>query len=583
MGSEPAAECRQIGLIVMQPAESKLLPPLKFWILLSLAYVLLMIFVKPVAVGGDSAMYADDIERSLPHAWGETHDLWNFAHALWRPMGRLLSEMFLGTLTPHLGGNPNMAIGVLLMLPNLIAGLICGLVLQTMIWKLTGNGWATFFTAFAFLCLNPLLHYTRLGSPYIVGITCTTIATYLAAFHPVRKWWTAVIAGVLCGIAVLCWAPFLMSFPGVLFSIWILGRKNSGMPSIRFVILMCAAAGVLAASFYLFAMSVAGIHGVSGLIAWIHESAPDSKDAKALRMISGMARSFYELGNDSIWLKWYRFHDPYAKVGLLDLVRESLSKIAFFYTSLFGLMILLWHSATGKRLLLFIAVATLPHIGVALAYESGSVERYVGFLPALFLGFGYAIGSAELSAVRKVVAGLLCCLHIPFNVMSASERNISNIVQKDPARLNVLLSLPPASRIFVINGFDPIARLSYGDPLNPMHKKRFGTVNVVPAFGKPVELWSLDFACTTVLKTDRGDEVWVSKRFLSPQPQRSWLWVEGDLPGLTWNMLHEYFSRFDTGIQRGGEDGFFRITATGETRQRLLAEIEASGQTCEAK
>lgn len=568
-----------------QPAavSMKTLPPLRLWIFLSLAFVLLMIFIKPVPIGGDASMYADDIEKSLPHGWGETHDLWNFAHVLWRPLGRLLAEMFLGVLAPHFGGNFNMTIGFLLMLPNLITGLLCGLVLQAMVWKLTGSGWASFLVAFAFLCLNPLLHYSRLGSPYIVGITCTTLATYFAGFHPVRTWGAAVAAGALSGIAVLCWAPFLVSFPAILLSIWILGRPNTGMPRILFAIMICAAAGILSASFYLLAMSVAGIHGVSGLMAWIHESAQDSKDAKALRMISGMARSFYELGNDSTWLKWYRFHDPYAKVGIAELVRQSLSRIALFYTSLLGLAILLWRSTTGKRLFLFIAVATLPHIGIALAYESGSVERYVGFLPALFLGFGYAAGSAELSTARHVIAALLCCLHIPFNLLSASERNVSNLVQEDPARLNVLLSLAPQDRIFVINGFDPLSRLSYGDPLNPLHKRKFGTVNAFPSFAQPIRLWSLDFACTVVLKTDQGSQVWVSKRFLAEQPRRKWLWVEGDYPGLTWTMMHDYFSTFDTSIQEGGEDGFFKVSATGETRQRLLAQIGASGQTCDGK
>jgi hypothetical protein len=74
--------------------------------------------------------------------------------------------------------------------------------------------------------------------------------------------------------------------------------------------------------------------------------------------------------------------------------------------------------------------------------------------------------------------------------------------------------------------------------------------------------------------------VWVTKRFLSPQPQRSWFWIEGDLPGLTWDMMHKYFLSFDTSVERGGEDGFFKVAAIGETRKRLLAEIETAGQTC---
>lgn len=558
------------------------LPPIRLWLLSSLAFALLMFFVKPVAIGGDSAMYADDIEKSLPHGWSETHELWNFAHVMWRPLGRLLAEWFLGVVTPHLAGNVNMGIGILLILPNLIAALVCALTLQAMIWKMTGNAWASLLACVAFLCLNPLLNYSRLGSPYIVGIAGTTLATYFASFHPVRSWWTALLAGVFAGASVLCWAPFLVSFPAIVFSIWLFGRnENAGMPRLRFAALVCAATGGLVVVFYAFAMGVAGIHGISGLLAWIHESTPDSRNKKLLRMASGMARGFYELGDDSVWLKWYILRDPYAKVGIMDLVRESLARIALFYAALLGLAVLLWHSPLGRRLLLFITIAALPHLAVASLYESGSVERYVGILPAIYLGFGYAIGSAELGVTRQLIAALLCCLHIPFNVAAASERNVGNVVERDPARLAVLSSLPPHSRVFVINGLDPLMRLSYGEGTNPLHQLRLASVNsITPSLGPRVPFWRRDFACVVLLISNQGGEVWMTKRVLSPQPQRKWLWVEGDVPGLTWSAIQAYFRAFDSGIERGGPDGFFRVSPEDGQRQRLLADVEASGQAC---
>jgi len=558
------------------------LPPLQFWVLLCVVYVLLMTFVKPVTIGGDASMYADDIAKSLPHGWSESRGIWNFAHVLWRPMGRLLAKWFLAVLNPSFGGNATMTIGFLIMLPNLIAGLVCALALQVMIWKLTGNGWAGFLVTCAFLCLNPLLHFSRIGSPYILAMTCATLASCVAGFLP-RTWWTAVLAGAFAATAVLCWAPFLVSFPGVLCALWIFGAAQQGMPRLRFAIVTCLAATIVAGAFYLFAMNEAGIHGLSGLVGWIHESAQDSKDSKLVRMISGLARSVYELGFDSVWLKWYRFHDPYAKVGLLELVRESLARVALFYASLLGLLALLWFSPSGKRVLGFLAVAALPHIGVALAYESGSVERYVGLLPALFLAFGYAAGSAELSAFRRALAVVLCCLHVPFNLLSASGRNLDVALQKDPARLEVLTSLAPQDRVFVVNGYDPLSALSFGDPLNALHKRKLAIVKAFPPFGLPIRLWNLDFACTVLASSDRGAQVWVSTRFLAPAPERSWLWVEGDLPGLTWEMMHNYFLSFDTSEQRGGADGFFRVPATSETRHRLEAQVQASGQSCPAQ
>ena len=119
---------------------------------------------------------------------GNLHEIWNFAHLGWRPLGRLLAEAFLNPLRPYFGNNNDMAITFLLMLPNMITALVCGLVVQRAVWKITGNDWASSLTAaFAFLCLNPLLNYSRLGSPWY----CCCLAVYDAlALYLVRRFTT---------------------------------------------------------------------------------------------------------------------------------------------------------------------------------------------------------------------------------------------------------------------------------------------------------------------------------------------------------------------------------------------------------
>jgi len=544
------------------------------WIALTVAFLLLLLFTNTLPVGGDTAMYSADINNSLQRDWADP-EIWNFAHLIWRPLGRALSLAFLDRILYQFGNNRTMGISFLLMCPNILAALICGLVVQRAVWKLTESQIASLVAGVAVLCVNFVLNFSRQGTPYLCGLACASMALYLAAFANGSSWRTAAAAGALAGLAMLFWVPYVASLPAILLAGPILNVRG-GRPrfNIRFAINFSVAAALVVGLLYLVALDLLRIHTVSGFFAWLHESASDYRDRKLLRMVNGVARGIWEMGDDSVWLKWFLFRDPYAKVTLWDLVRASFAKLAMFYISMAGLLLLLARSSAGRRLLWVVAIATLPHLAIAAAYESGSVERYAPFLPTVFIAFGYLIGSTSLPASTRAIAAILCAAHIVPNLVASETRSLDRTLHSDPVRLSVMTSLPATDRMFVINNRDSLFRLDYGDPLNPLHRNPMPSVHaLLGGVGSRIELWREDFACEVISVWNRNGDAWMTKRVEHTAPIRSWLWVEGDSAGITWPAIHQFFLQFDRSVQVGGEDGFFQVRKTPLTRGLLLSNI----------
>jgi len=536
-----------------------------------------MVFTTPSPIGGDTYWYVLDIKAALGRPWADARPVWEFAHVLWRPLGRALSQVFLPIAAPRFGGDPQAAITFLLMCVSVVGAFVCVLTVEAAVWRLTRRPWISAFAATSFLCLSPILNYSRSGTPYTAGLACSALALYLAAFRP-PSWRTAALCGLLSGVAALFWAPFLVSLPAVLAAGPILGpaREKPGF-DFRSAAIVCGAAGVVLALFYALAVAAAHISGWAGLMAWIRRENVYSRDRTLVRMATGMVRGFYDLGNDSVWFKWFVFRDPYARVGVVDLLRAALAKVAMFYAALACLAMVLWRSPMGRKLLLLTAIAALPHIALALAFESGDPSRYLPALPAVAMAFGYAAGGAEIGWKARILIVVLFCLHIPANLMSGRAAGLAGL--ENAQRIALLNSLPPGSRLYIVNLRDGL----FGADLaaHPAARRPLPEINVIVPSSLRSPFWRTDFSCSLLALWDHRREAWVSKRVLAGQPIRNWLWVEGDDRNVTWQALHRFFVSFGRAEDKGGEDGFFLISDTPAARRLLLATIpDATPRNC---
>jgi hypothetical protein len=558
--------------------------PFTGWLFLCAVFALLMFLTRPLYIG-DTYWYVLDIRASLDLGWTASSRIWDFPHVLWRPLGRLLSQVFLAPVLPIFDHDAQASITLLLVCVSSASALICALVIQMAVLKMTGRRWASMLVAGSFLCLSVVLNYSRSGSSYLPGLACSTLAIYFGAFHSDISRRMALCSGFLAGLAVLFWAPYLVSLPATLLAGPVLNiGGNRRQRILRSWTCICLAAGATVVSFYLLAVIARNIASWPALVAWVSETSGNpQRDRKLLRMATGLPRSFYELGSDAVWIKWYLFKDPYAGVGLLDLVRVSLCKLAVFYAALATLAGVLWTSPKGRKLLLLIVAIALPHIGMALTYESGSPERYLPALPVVFMGFGYAIGSADFGRWTRALIAALCCAHVPVNLVALSATSVNRGVGRDANRIATLTSLRPSSRLYVIAGSDGLFGLQYGAPFEPINRRPLPAIVTITPLGPRVPFWRMDFACGALSAWDRDGEVWVTRRVLSERPARAWLWVEGDDRRWSWAAIHGFFQDFDSGKSRGGDDGFFLLGNTPENRGILLMNIpDGNPQRCSA-
>jgi hypothetical protein len=534
-------------------------------------FILLLLLTRPTYIG-DTVWYALDINRALGGDWAHSRQIWNFAHLLLRPLGIVLSWLFAGPASLVFGGDRQAGITLLLASLSAAAAFGCALLVHRMTLSLTRNNAAGIAAAAGFLSLSVVLNYSRSGASYLPGLACSLAALYWAGFSPRRSRRRAVLSGVLAALSVLFWLPYIVFFPAILLARPIL---NPGKENARGHLAFGAAFAIGAAATLLAVYGAAAIAvkatAWSELAAWIRGSDTQYRDRKALRMVTGFARSFYEMGNEAVWLKWFLFKDPYAHVGLLELLRASFLRLALCYASVAGLAVLLWRAAGGRRLLLLAAVAAAPQIGMALMLESGSPERYLAALPLLFVGFGFAIANPAFSARTRAAAAALCCLHAPFNLVALSAPAVNRQVEAASSRLAAVAPAGPAATAYVVNNMDGAWILRQSHPFHPMNRKALPELAAIVSPGPRAPLWRSDFACAALATWRRGGEVWVAKRVLHETPERSWLWVEGDDPRLSWTQIHQFFVRVERAGEDGGADGFFRVSSEAAARREMLA------------
>jgi hypothetical protein len=331
-------------------------------------------------------------------------------------------------------------------------------------------------------------------------------------------------------------------------------------------------ATTLTAAAFALAIYLRHIGTPAEFLAWVREAGHgEGRDRQALRMLFGLPRAFFIMGDDGSLWKQFLFRDPYAHIGLWDALRASAWKIALFY----GVMCLAAVELVRRDrwMALWAAAGVVPTLALAVAFEAGSVERYFALYPAVFVGLAWGM-SQRSRPVLRVASACFCVVLVATNLQASWRPTIDQQRAHNLGRLSSVCggkTCDSASMVYVLNFRDPIYSLY--DPndrsLDSIPRIKY----LIPGLASEIRIWRSMFAHNILQAWDMNGEVWVSKRVWAERPLPEWCWVEGDDRSLRWKEIGPVLSRFHTDHDAGGPDGFQRIAGTPENRAMALSLI----------
>lgn len=520
------------------------------------ALYLVLTACTATAFMADTVDYADSIGAKLD---GRDLAFWEFGHLIWRPLGWLVTWAIGPWVSQFAGIDRYATILKILIAMNWLAGLAAVLGMTCLMRGLGVSVRSAFVTGCAFLVSFGVLQYVHSGAPYMPALACLVACLALLANNDGRSWgWRSALAAVCLAGAVGFWAPFVLAAPAALgFTPLWFGFSRGRLLG---VVAMTAVFGMLLGLAYLFAIAQLEIDSPQALKAWITDSSHGIVRIGGLkRMVFGFPRSFLTMGDDGIFIKRYLLKDPYNPVGLGELVRLSLAKVAFFYLVLLATVIQLSRTARGRRMLAILLLGGGPVIAFGIIWQGGDVERYLPFYPLIFLAWALVLEDGERRRWLKIpVLALFVVMAVSNSIelrSTARESRREEITRRTEALLPLLKD---DDRIFVVDPRDLLSQRP-GDPLFPLFQSL--KISYVIYLGHAeTHLWREKFESDFRKTSAEGGRVWISKRMLSPRPQSEWLWVEGEDPMVKWADVYAFFQKFKIAGDVGGVDGFVLLT-----------------------
>jgi hypothetical protein len=479
--------------------------------------------------------------------------------------------------------NLNVLCTVILIAISAAAGFVTVLMWHSLVLSITASRAVAYGVALSFACANAFLAYMRSGSSYVLGLFFVTLSVWIlwrAAQRNTLGRGVAWAGGLSLAAGVLFWLPYVLSLPGVAF----LGiRRQALAGGLRDW--WSRANRVFAGHFlgmffisimlcYGFALAARGIHSVAEARVWAAESSHGwSQSRNILRIVTGLPRSFFYMGNDGVLYKRFLWKDPYDPVSLPRLLRASLWKLAVFYLFAAALLLeLMVHSRNHSALAILLAGAA-PTIGFAIfVFEPGSPERYFPIYPFLILAIAKVLGDFPtsrrltqgviLASLTGMLATNVYCMYRPRIAMQdiTSAQRVAPLKQR----------LRDGDLVAVLNNHDSLYLFANRSPFDPINRPNpLRLYDVIEPANTRVLRWRQEFAKRALRAWDQGDEVWVSKRLWAGKPLPDWQWVEGDDGRVSWTDIPQFFRQFEIAQDLGGPDGFLRLTPTDHNITQL--------------
>jgi hypothetical protein len=536
------------------------------------AYVLLTAVTTPFFMG-DTIGYADAIaERRFT----------DFGHYGWYWLGHASAALLMPVTRQIVGPSLPTNIALSLVFLSWVTGLMSVLLMRALVFHVTKRQGAAYAAAFGLLVSQSFLNFTQSGCSYTFGMSFLLLGIWLLVTRDEARTRTALLAGTALFVAVAVWFTYVFSIPAALLA----PAALRGLTRRRLV--MAVQTGLVLSVLLLVTFGAAGyslgVRTVDDGRRWITDAAHGVRGMDGVpRMVLGLGRSFIDTGNDGPMMKAYLSKDPYNPVGLADIVRGSLWKLALFYAFVATIVVNLARSLDGGRVLALLALNAVPVIGFAIVWQGAAIERYLLMYPVFFLAFGYSIASVHAVRPLKFAAVLFVAVMTAVNlgVMAAPVQ-----AAREQAALARIRPLEPHLRaesiVATVTQQDQVWAFRWTFPFNPINADgRLSVYHLVEPGTDQALAWQAIFARHALAAWANGGDVWVSNRTRSERPKREWRWIEGDDPAVSWTDVTSFFSTLDMGPLAGGEDGFRMLLPTPQNQallQNLVSRAERGSE-----
>ena len=552
--------------------------PWKDWLrsyaVVIVTYLLVTLFTNADFMG-DTIEYVNSIIRIRQ---GHNYYFWEFAHVLWRPFGWLFSFLVTPLTRPIVGDNEYANVTLQLLIVSWIAGLLMVLLSYSLVKRLTRQDWIANVVTIAMIFSQGFLVHAQSGTAYVPGLSLLFLGVYILIRNgdePKRPVLTGLMAGAALALSLCFWVTYVLAVPAALVSpLCIFGFNRKRLRLVLITGVVCAGVTALA---YGLVLAHLGIYDLTSFRKWMSASAEAAFIPRGgiPRMVFSFARSFITMGNDGIIFKRFLSQDPFNPVSLSDLVRLSLWKLGLFYVFLTSVAINLLRFKKGRQVLVLLIISMIPVMVLALFLEGGAVDRYLPVFPFIFLALAFSLSSSKSLRGLNVAALIFFAAAAITNVSVLATPVLNRQQEMAAARIRELQpQLKPESLVLTANLRDELVNFNRSFPLHPInldleHRLRVGSV-IAPG-AENVSRWRKEFASAVITAWNKGGDVWMSRRVLSPRPQAQWDWVESDDPRVSWTDIYTFFSQLEMGPSLGGEDGFMLLLQSAKN-EKILRE-----------
>jgi len=526
---------------------------------------------------GDTIRYAGDV---VGHIDGRAAQFWEFGHLLWRPSGFLGYWLLGHRYTQWFGDTPTQAVVRVLIQTNFICSMMVLVLLYFLLLKIS-RAWIAAGVALSMSCTAGFLNYSHSGTPYIPALLFSVLTLCLSVRAVEAGYRYAFLAGLSFTVACALWFPFSFSGCGVLALLYLWpSRAVAGTPASRLFrrqLMAVFLATLVVSTLLLFAGGAAaeGVRTAGRLRHWIQEADNGvTQSRNTMRAVTGLARSTWVFGNDTVLLKRRLFSDPYNPVATRTVAVRLGGKLAVFYLGFGALLWVLWREHRSTFLIL--AAAGFPLLFFAvIIFEPSAPERFMPAFPFVYLGIAAVLDNARRHMVAAGCIVVLLSGTVVVNLaLTSSSAGVR--VAETKRRIQALdRSVQPGALICVLTMFDDLFGLPANNPLNAgLTASRFHVYYTIQAANSMTPAWRTEFAREVQAQWARNQEVWISERLLAKRPDSRWLWVEGDDRRIHWPEIPATFERLEYDAKvLAGSDGFLRLAQSRVNRDWLAKQL----------